>query len=98
MLSAVFHWLLFLLPFLWLPLGFFLPETDAWPAVPLAMAALGLGIRALSAAANRQRLGDALLLPVSVLLMSLVAGQALLWHYQQGGPVWKGRQIQARGS
>jgi len=98
MLSAVFHWLLFLLPFLWLPLGFLLPATDAWPAVPLAMAALGLGIRALSAAATRQRLGDALLLPVSVLLMSRVAGQALLWHYQYGGPVWKGRQIQMRGS
>ena len=98
MLSAVFHWLLFLLPFLWLPLGFILPETDAWPAVPLAMAALGLGMRALSAAATRQRLEDALLLPVSVLLMSRVAIQALLWHYQKGGPLWKGRQIQARGS
>jgi chlorobactene glucosyltransferase len=46
----------------------------------------------LTAAATRQRLGDALLLPVSVLLMTRIAAQAVWWRWH-GGPRWKGRTI-----
>jgi hypothetical protein len=32
-------------------------------------------------------------MPLSVLLMSLVAAQALWWQLRFGGPEWKGRRI-----
>ena len=69
---------------------------------PLAMIVLGFGVRALSAAlppdlpagANlSQRLQGALLLPLSVVMMSIIAGQSLWWRYHQGGPQWKGRTV-----
>lgn len=93
MLSAVFHWLLLLIPWAWLALGW-LPglRSPAWPQLPLALVALGLGLRLLTAAATRHRLTDALLLPLSTALMTIIAGQALVWHWRGGG-TWKGRQI-----
>ncbi|MBN1665540.1 MAG: glycosyltransferase [Anaerolineales bacterium] len=93
LLSAGFHWLLFLLPWAWLALGW-LPglRTPTWPQLPLALVALGLSLRLLSAAATRHHLRDALLLPISVLLMTVIAGQALLWHWRGGG-TWKGRNL-----
>lgn len=96
LVSTVVHWGLFLLPWLWLPLGGLLP-LPGWPGLPLALVALGLGVRLLSAAAARHRLGDAFLLPLSVLLMTLVAGQSLWWQARYGGPLWKGRRITAAG-
>jgi hypothetical protein len=53
---------------------------------------LGILARALSAAFSRQRPQDALLMPLSVLLMTRIALQALYWHYT-GGVRWKGRTI-----
>jgi hypothetical protein len=52
----------------------------------------------LSAAANHQRIGDALFIPFSVLLMTAIAAQSLWWHYRHGGPQWKGRWISAGGA
>jgi chlorobactene glucosyltransferase len=95
LLSAVFHWSLFLAPWLWLAFGW-LVERRAWPIAPLAMVALGLGLRLLSAAASDQRLGDAVLLPFSVLLVTIIAARSLYWHYRFGGPLWKGRPIALR--
>jgi chlorobactene glucosyltransferase len=93
LLSAVFHWALFLWPWLWLPLGVFLPALRPnWPEVPAAMIALGLGIRLLSASAARHRLADALFLPVSTLLMTVIAAQSMIWR-ARGTAVWKGRRI-----
>lgn len=80
-LSTLFHWSLFLFPWIWL---FF----DPLPAVLLC--ALGLLVRALTAAVTRQRLVDALFMPVSVLLMTVIAGRAVQWRFS-GGPRWKGR-------
>lgn len=91
--SAVFHWTLFLLPWLWLLIGLLVPNQPAgWAALPGAALLLTLGIRALTAVAAGNRLVDALLLPVSTILMTIIAGQALIWH-RRGGATWKGRGI-----
>ncbi|MCS7261190.1 MAG: glycosyltransferase family 2 protein [Anaerolineae bacterium] len=92
-LSGIFHWWLFVVPWLWLPLGWLLPWHEGWPWLPLMMVVLGGGVRALSAAVTHQRLQDALLLPLSNILMTVIAGQALVWHYRYGGPRWKGRTL-----
>ena len=60
---------------------------------PLLLVALGLLVRAITAYSNRQRPQDALLMPVSVLLMTMIARQALWWRWSQGGPTWKGRVL-----
>jgi chlorobactene glucosyltransferase len=91
--STLAHWALFLLPLAWLLAGWVSPVSSGWPWVPLAMISLGVGARALSAAATRQRIEDALLLPLSVVLMTVIAFQSLWWHYRYGGPQWKGRWI-----
>jgi chlorobactene glucosyltransferase len=94
-LAAVFHWLVFIAPWLWLvmPLEIYYSSDVAaatWPVWPLVLVGLGITIRMLSAAATRQRLGDALLLPLSVVLLTRIAAQALWWRWH-GGPTWKGR-------
>lgn len=83
--SCLFHWSLFLAPWFWLAF----PGDPGWQA-PLALVALGLLVRALTAAVTRQRPADALLMPVSVLLMTSITLRALRWHFH-GGPRWKGR-------
>ncbi len=93
LLSAVFHWWLFVVPWLWLPIGSLLPSSEHWPWIPMAMVAMGGGVRALSAAVTHQRLRDALLLPISNVLMTVIAARALAWHYRYGGPRWKGRTL-----
>ncbi len=80
-LSTLFHWSLFVFPWLWL---FFEPLQGG------LLIALGVLTRALTAAVTRQRPLDALFLPVSVLLMTIVAARAVWWRFT-GGPRWKGR-------
>jgi chlorobactene glucosyltransferase len=93
LLSAFFHWLLFLLPWAWLTVGWGVNLGSGWPWFPLALIGLGVGVRTLSAAATHQRVGDAPLLPVSTVLMTLIAGRSLWWHFRYGGPQWKGRLV-----
>jgi chlorobactene glucosyltransferase len=93
LISAVFHWLLFLFPWIWLFLGLFLPQPGIWPIYPLAMIVLGLASRAVTAITANLRSVDTLWMPISVILMSLIAGQSLVWHFRDGGPQWKGRII-----
>jgi chlorobactene glucosyltransferase len=79
--STFFHWSLFIFPWFW------------WFVNPLQaslLCLLGILARALSAAVTRQRLVDALLLPVSVILMTMIVAHALKWHFS-GGLRWKGR-------
>lgn len=91
-LSAIFHWSLFLTPWLWLLFGgtWTLP---GWPVWPLLLMATGVAVRALTAHATRQRVGDALLLPASVLLFTWIAARAVWWRLRYGGVIWKGRLI-----
>lgn len=93
--SAVFHWLVFILPWVLL-----ITETlrGGQAIIPLLLISLGILVRALSAVATRQRVGDALLMPVSVMLMTVVAGQSLWWHWKHGGPRWKDRTITSIGN
>jgi chlorobactene glucosyltransferase len=102
LLSTAFHLTVFFAPWLWLAFGWLNPawpglagaaSFQPWPAWPLALISLGVGVRALTAAASRQRPADALLLPLSVLLMTAVAMQALYWRFRYGGPRWKGRLV-----
>jgi chlorobactene glucosyltransferase len=88
-IATIFHWAIFLAPWVLL----FNPYA-AWGGLLIAM---GLLLRALTAFSSRQRVIDAFLLPISVLLMTVIAFQSLYWH-STGGPRWKGRIIgRARG-
>ncbi len=91
LLATVFHWLILIVPPVWLALGWIAP-SPWYPALPLALTLLAISIRALTAAITRQRLIDALLLPISALLMTVIAFRAWVWHVR-GAPMWKGRAL-----
>lgn len=96
LLSTLFHWALFVWPWLWLAFGnrtvsgSLLP---GWPLWPLLLVLAGVGARAVTAAATHQRVRDALLMPVSVLLMTMIALRAVWWRRRFGGVLWKGRVL-----
>ncbi|MBN1313308.1 MAG: glycosyltransferase [Anaerolineae bacterium] len=91
--SAFFHWVIFLLPWLWLAIGWGMPLGPGWPWFPLLLVALGIGVRAFSAALAQQPVSDALLIPISTFLMTIIACHALVWHFR-GGVRWKGRILE----
>jgi chlorobactene glucosyltransferase len=86
LLSTGFHWAAFCVPWIWLACG-----GGLWAAL---LGCLGLLLRALTAEASKQRPQDALGMPLTVLLFTLIAGQALWWHWR-GGVQWKGRILNA---
>ncbi|MBI1258789.1 MAG: glycosyltransferase [Chloroflexi bacterium] len=90
-LATIFHWLIFVLPWLWLLFGELLPQIGGWPVLPLLLVLLGVGVRGLTAGATRQRITDALWMPVSALLMTVIAAQSVWWQWRFGGAIWKGR-------
>ena len=128
--GTVFHWLVFLVPWLLLFLGLASDgSAQSWragaripvqPLWALLLILAGLLLRGLTAWRSGQRPGsvvpicsmpnartacgqqrpklwdgvDALLLPVSVLLMTVIAARALWWQWRYGGPLWKGRVAQ----
>lgn len=94
--STVFHWLVFVVPILWLTIGLLAGWANLW--LPLILTLVGIGLRALTAIATRQRTVDALFMPISVVLMTRIAAQSLWWHYRYGGPRWKGRTIATQKS
>jgi len=90
--GTVFHWVVFLAPWVLLGLGFAGVSVPWHPYWALLLVFAALLVRGISAWRTGQRVGDALLLPVSVLLMTVIAGQSLWWHWRHGGPIWKGRR------
>lgn len=92
-LATLFHWLVFLLPWAALVAGFRGAPVPGWPHWPLTLILVGLALRAWTAAFTGQRVVDALLMPISVLLMTRIAAQALWWRWRYGGPRWKGRIV-----
>ena len=90
--GTLFHWAVFLFPYFWLLYGLTTRNTIS---VTWAVALIGIGIliRALTAATTHQRVQDALLLPVSVVMMTIIAGQSVWWYVRYGGPRWKGRTL-----
>lgn len=93
LLATAFHWLIFLAPPLWLLFGWLLSADPLYPLAPFALTLTGLLIRGITALATRQRVGDAIFMPLSALLMTRIAAQALYWQMRYGGVLWKGRVI-----
>jgi len=85
--SIIFHFIVFLLPIL---LFIFAPPYRLWSALFISQAML---IRALSASFTHQRVLDAIGMPISVILMTIISVRSIMWHFT-GGPRWKGRMIQ----
>lgn len=106
-LAAVFHWTVFLLPPIWLLAGWLNPvrydlalgplalTLPGWPWWPALLTVAGIAVRAATAWFSRQRVADALLMPVSALVMTVISALACWWQVRYGGPVWKGRVIKA---
>lgn len=84
LLSTIFHWLIFVFPWIW-----FILTLGAWPLILLLA---GVGVRAGTATFTRQRPLDALLMPVSVVLMTRIAVQSIWWR-RTGQAAWKGRKL-----
>jgi chlorobactene glucosyltransferase len=108
LLSIVFHVMVFLLPALWLIVGWLNPHAfpssagpahvtlPGWPVWPAALTTAGMGVRATTAWFTHQRARDALLMPATVVVMTAISLLACWWQVRHGGPIWKGRLI--RGS
>ncbi len=106
-LAAIFHWLVFLVPPIWLLAGWLNPvrydlalgplalTLPGWPWWPALLTAAGIAVRAATAWFSRQRVADALLMPVSALVMTVISALGCWWQVRYGGPVWKGRVIRA---
>ena len=90
--GTLFHWAVFLVPWIWffISLGTMDNTHMLWSGTFIFW---GIAIRALTAAATRQRIADALLMPISVVLMSIIAAQSAYWYLRYGGPRWKDRTI-----
>lgn len=85
--STVFHWLVFVFPWIWLAV-----TGSLWA---LALAAGGVILRGATAVFTRQRARDAFFMPLTVLLMTRIAAQSI-WQHYRGGPTWKGRVLKRR--
>ncbi len=88
--STLFHWWMFVVPWL-LALQYSVSDLQSI-GIPITFALLGVLTRALTASVTQQRVKDALLMPISVILMTIIAAQAVRWHIS-GGPQWKGRAL-----
>ena len=84
LLSTLFHWLIFIVPWVW-----FIVTLDLWP---LLLGLGGIGLRGATAVFSQQRLTDAIFMPISVLLMSRIAAVSVWWRWR-GTAHWKGRSI-----
>ena len=84
LVSTIFHWLIFVIPWFWWFAG------GSWWALGLGLS--GLLLRAITAAFTNQRIFDALLMPLSVVLMTDITLHAIIWHYT-GSATWKGRPL-----
>lgn len=106
-LSILFHWIVFLMPALWLVFGWSGPREfplavgplaltlPGWPLWPALLTAVGMAVRGITAWFTGQRARDALLMPVTVLVMTWISVLACWWQVKYGGPVWKGRLVKA---
>jgi chlorobactene glucosyltransferase len=79
--STFFHWSLFILPWIWMIFR---------PMQGMILVTIGILTRALSAVFTRQRLLDAVFLPISILLMTTIAARSVWWQFT-GGVQWKER-------
>ncbi len=85
LLGTVFHWIVFLLPYV----ALLFPEYRLWAAIIILA---GLALRAVSAIFTHQRVIDTFWMPLTVILFTIIALQSLYWNVT-GGPIWKGRKL-----
>ncbi|MEM7800037.1 MAG: glycosyltransferase family 2 protein [Chloroflexota bacterium] len=95
--STLFHWAVFVVPWIWLILGGLLPNFIWLYPLTLISAAVGLRIFVELFVRADQPAGmfNALLMPLSVLLMTRIAWRGCIWYFS-GGPEWKGRKLGAQ--
>jgi chlorobactene glucosyltransferase len=94
LLGATFlHLLIFVAPWIMLVLGLLLPIDDQVIILSAGASLLGIFVRGITALTSGARLKDAFGMPISVTLMTLIALQALHWHFLPSGPQWKGRSL-----
>jgi chlorobactene glucosyltransferase len=93
LLSTLFHLWLFVGPWVWLVAGSAGFARYAWPWWPATIIVLGILVRGMTAYSTGQRIYDSLWMPLSVLLMTRIALQAIWWQVRYGGPQWKGRNL-----
>lgn len=89
--SAFFHWWLFIVPWFLLASSILVFRFSLVTEYCL-LVTVSILTRALTAATSRQRIHDAIFMPVSVFLMTLIAFQSIRWRFT-GGPQWKGRTL-----
>lgn len=89
--SAFFHWWLFIAPWFLLASSILVFRFSLVTEYCL-LVTVSILTRALTAATSRQRIHDAIFMPVSVFLMTLIAFQSIRWRFT-GGPQWKGRTL-----
>lgn len=85
LLSTLFHWLLFLFPWLW-----FAATLDVWS---LLLGLVGMMLRGGTAVFTHQRPLDAIFMPISTLLLTRIAFQSIHWQ-RRGTAEWKGRRLE----
>ena len=85
-LSTIFHFIVFLLPII------LLITSSQYHFLATLFIIQAMLIRALSASFTHQRVSDAIGMPLSVILMTRIALQSIIWHYT-GQARWKGRTI-----
>lgn len=83
-LSIFFHIIVYIVPLLLLVIS---TDYRIWWIIFLAQI---ICIRMLSASFTHQRKRDALLMPLSVVMMTIISIQSIIWHYT-GRARWKGR-------
>lgn len=97
LISTVFHWWQFILPWVLLIISLVDSGWSSASANWMMLVVISILTRALTATVTRQKSVDSILLPVSVFLMTVIAAQSIHWHFT-GGPTWKGRRLTVRHS
>ncbi len=87
--ATLFHWLVFLVPIIWLGSALFF-GLMAWPPAVLLLS--GIALRGVTATVSHQRPLDAFLMPLTVLLLSRIALRGII-ETKHGRLRWKGRPL-----
>ncbi|MFK7805463.1 MAG: glycosyltransferase family 2 protein [Anaerolineae bacterium] len=86
--STFFHWMVFAVPFIWLTVS----ASSLAAGLVVLILLLRVSIDLFVGVRPSLALLQAVLMPISVLLMTLIALKALRWHFG-AGPEWKGRVL-----
>ena len=92
-LSTIFHWSLFLAPWVGFLICLLLPESSYWLTFFLAILTIGILIRLLTNATAKQNIFDGIGMPISVILMTIIAFEAIYLKAINKPSVWKGRAV-----